>query len=63
MVHLYSYTLNDCVIVLPRCWEQATKEGEDRVGGDQGSRVVVDRFPNFEVGVFMFLKLLVSNAR
>ena len=38
-------------------WEQATKKEEDRVGGDQGIRVpeeVVDRFPNFEVGVFMF---------
>jgi hypothetical protein len=47
-------------------WEQATKEEEDRVGGDQGIRVpeeVVDRFPNFEVGVFMFLKLLLPNAR
>ena len=43
--------------------EQATKEEEDRVGGDQGIRVVVDRFSNSEVGVFMFLKLLVSNAR
>ena len=47
-------------------WEQATKEQEDRVGGDQGIRVpeeVVDEFPNFEVGVFMFLKTAVPNAR
>ena len=69
MVHLYSYTLSGCIIVY--CldiayWEQATKKEEDRVGGDQGIRVpeeVIDGFPNFEVGVFMFLITAVPSAR
>jgi len=65
VVHVYSYTLSDCLNALPRCWDQAIKE-EDRYGGDGGIRVpeeVVDGFPNFEVGVFMFLKTAVPNAR
>jgi hypothetical protein len=40
---------------------------EDRDGGDGAIRVpeeVVDRFPNFEVGVFMFfVETAVPNAR
>ena len=55
VVHLYSYTLSDCLNALPRCWDQAIKE-EDRYGGIRVPEEVIDGFPNFEVGAIMFLK-------
>ena len=66
-VHVYTFTerLHHCTSLTLMFGTQATKKEEDRVGGDQGIRVpeeVVDEFPNFEVGVFMFLKTAVPNA-
>ena len=55
-VHVYTFTerLHHCTSLTLMFGTQATKKEEDRVGGDQGIHVVVDEFPNFEVGVYVF---------